>query len=560
MFESIFIQLSVVMVIVAIVSLVMRLLRQPLIVGYILSGILVGPTFLGIIHDHHAFESFSELGIALLLFIVGLGLEISIIRSTLKPVAIVFLMKGLVLLAISLGLGQLVGFSPQESIIIGIGLIFSSTIVVVKSLSDKKEFHRLYGQIAIGVLIAEDILAALALLIIAVLRNEAQTPAEYLPIIASVLFITLLLYLAHSVVLPRIAKSISVSQELLFIFSLGWAFGIAALSLGLGLSMEVGALFAGVSMASLRYAQEISSRLKPLRDFFLVLFFVSLGEKLNITHIVTSLPYAIGLSLITLLIKPLIVQVSLGALGYTKQVGFKTALHLSQISEFSIILAVLAVKGSMIDDQIVDILTLTAMITIAISSYLMHFDDQLFKRFASFLSIFERKNLIKERKQKTHYKLVLIGYHKGGYEFIKTFREMKKPYIVIDYNPLFIESMERQHINHIYGDATDVELLDEIEVHKADIVISTIAESAANAQILRYLYRRNPNIVYICHAHNYAAAAKLYELHASYVMLPHLVGSQRLSDFIRRHGMNRDNFASYRKQQLSKLGKAALKS
>ena len=559
MFESIFIQLSMVMVIVAIVSLIMRLLRQPLIVGYILSGILVGPTLLGIIHDHHTFESFSELGIALLLFIVGLGLDISIIKSTFKPVVTVFLVNMGILLIVSLGAGQLFGFSTIESIIIGAGLIFSSTIVVIKSLSDKKELHRLYGQIAVGVLIIEDIFAAVMLLVIAIIRNEISSGEELIPVFASVAFVSLLLFLAHSVVLPKISKFISASQEVLFIFSLAWAFGIASLSHGLGLSMEVGALFAGISMASMSYAQEIASRLKTLRDFFLVLFFVSLGEKMNISHLITSLPYALFFSFVALAIKPTIVQISLGALGYTRQVGFKAGVHLSQISEFSVILAVLALNSTLISPQIVDILTLTALITIACSSYLMHYDDKLFKKFHRFLSVFERKNIHTEKKLTKQYKFVLIGYHKGGYEFIKTFRDMKKPYIVIDYNPSFIDSMERQGIHHIYGDATDFELLDELEVAKAHIVISTIAEYASNATILRYLHRRNPNITYICHAHNLASASKLYGLHATYVMLPHLVGSQRLSDFIRRHGMNRDSFNLYRRQQLSKLGKTALR-
>jgi hypothetical protein len=259
------------------------------------------------------------------------------------------------------------------------------------------------------------------------------------------------------------------------------------------------------------------------------------------------------------MIKPIIVQTTLGLLGYTKQVGFKTAIHLSQISEFSIILTVLALSSGLIRGEIVEAVTLTAMITLGISSYLMHYDDQLFKRLIRPLGIFEREEVKTEKKSSKHYKLVLIGYHKGGHEFINTFRDMKKPYIVIDYNPAFIEIMDRQHIHNIYGDATDYELLDELEVHKADIVISTISETAANMSILKYLHRRNPNISFICHAQNLTAAAKLYNNNAVYVMLPHLVGSQRLSDFIRRHGTKKTSFESYRRIQLSRLGRSALK-
>ena len=559
--ESIFIQLSLVMVIVATMSIVMRILKQPLVVGYILSGIIVGPAFLGLIKDHQTFESFSEIGIALLLFIVGLGLDISVIRTTLRPIATVFITNIAILILFGLGIGQLFQLSIQESIILGIALIFSSTIVVIKSLSDKKELHRLYGQMTVGILIFEDLLAAIVLLAVAIIKGSAGTLNifEMFPIFAAVLFITLLLYLAHSVILPKLSRFLSSSQELLYAFSLAWAFGIAALSLGLGLSMEVGALFAGVSMATMKFAQETSSRLKPLRDFFLILFFVALGEKLNLTHLVNSVPLALCLSIVALMIKPIIVQTTLGLLGYTKQVGFKTAIHLSQISEFSIILTVLALSSGLIRGEIVEAVTLTAMITLGISSYLMHYDDQLFKRLIRPLGIFEREEVKTEKKSSKHYKLVLIGYHKGGHEFINTFRDMKKPYIVIDYNPAFIEIMDRQHIHNIYGDATDYELLDELEVHKADIVISTISETAANMSILKYLHRRNPNISFICHAQNLTAAAKLYNNNAVYVMLPHLVGSQRLSDFIRRHGTKKTSFESYRRIQLSRLGRSALK-
>ncbi len=559
--ESIFIQLSLVMVIVATMSIVMRILKQPLVVGYILSGIIVGPAFLGLIKDHQTFESFSEIGIALLLFIVGLGLDISVIRTTLRPIATVFITNIAILILFGLGIGQLFQLSIQESIILGIALIFSSTIVVIKSLSDKKELHRLYGQMTVGILIFEDLLAAIVLLAVAIIKGSAGTLNifEMFPIFAAVLFITLLLYLAHSVILPKLSRFLSSSQELLYAFSLAWAFGIAALSLGLGLSMEVGALFAGVSMATMKFAQETSSRLKPLRDFFLILFFVALGEKLNLNHLVNSIPLALCLSIVALMIKPIIVQTTLGLLGYTKQVGFKTAIHLSQISEFSIILTVLALSSGLIRGEIVEAVTLTAMITLGISSYLMHYDDQLFKRLIRPLGIFEREEVKTEKKSSKHYKLVLIGYHKGGHEFINTFRDMKKPYIVIDYNPAFIEIMDRQHIHNIYGDATDYELLDELEVHKADIVISTISETAANMSILKYLHRRNPNISFICHAQNLTAAAKLYNNNAVYVMLPHLVGSQRLSDFIRRHGTKKTSFESYRRIQLSRLGRSALK-
>jgi Kef-type K+ transport system membrane component KefB len=548
MTDTIFLQLSLVLVFAAGVSIVMRMLRQPLIIGYILSGILAGPTFLNLIHDHHAFESFSEIGIALLLFIVGLGLNVAVIRSTGRPVLMVFLTNLIVMTLLGVGAAQIYGFSFVEGLIVGMGLLFSSTIVIIKSLSDKKEQTRLYGQIAIGVILVEDIMATIVLLVVAAAGGSGTTANDFSRLALNGVLLTALLVIVGSVIMPRAAKFFAHSQELLFTFALAWAFGVASIFETAGFSIEVGALFAGVSLASLPYAQEISTRLKPLRDFFLVLFFISLGEQLDLQNIQSAILPALGLSVAAIILKPLTIQASLGILGYTKQTSFKTAIHLSQISEFSVILAVLAVDKKLIDGQLVDIMTLTAMITIGISAYLMKYDDELYRTFAKFLQVFERADAKAEKKATQSYKLVLFGYHKGGHEFVRTFREMRKRYVVVDYNPEVIETLERQHIAHIYGDATDFELLEEIGIHKAEMVVSVLPDSAANSMLASYLHKHNPDAVFICHADNYETAEKLYEHHATYVTLPHFIGSEHINAFIRKNGTNKHAFDRHRHQ------------
>lgn len=546
MTDSIFLQLSLVLVLAAGVSIVMRMLRQPLIIGYILSGVIVGPTFLDLIHDHHAFESFSEIGIALLLFIVGLGLNVAVIRQAGKPVLLVFLTNLLVMTIVGMGAGKLLGFTMTEGLIIGVGLLFSSTIVIIKSLSDKKEQSRLYGQIAVGVILVEDIMATIVLLAVAAASGSGTTSADFLKLALNGVLLTALLVLVGSFIMPRLARFFAHSQELLFTFALAWAFGIASIFAVAGFSIEVGALFAGVSLASLPYAQEISTRLKPLRDFFLVLFFISLGEQLDLDNIQDAIIPALALSAIAIALKPLTIQITLGLLGYTKQTSFKSAIHLSQISEFSVIVAVLAVEKKLIGSNIVDIMTLTAMITIGISAYLMKYDDELYRKFARILQLFERKDAKAEKRIAQGYKLVLFGYHKGGHEFVKTFREMHKRYVVVDYNPEVIETMERQHISHIYGDATDYELLEEIGINKAEMVVSVLPDASSNILLATYLHKHNPNAVFICHADNYETAEKLYQHHVTYVMLPHFIGSEHVNAFIRKNGTVKSAFTAYR--------------
>jgi len=341
-------------------------------------------------------------------------------------------------------------------------------------------------------------------------------------------------------------------------FALMWAFGVASLFEVSGYSIEVGALFAGVTLASLPYAQEISTRLKPLRDFFLVLFFVSLGERLGVKSITVALVPALVLSVIVVVIKTVVIATSLGRIGYTSQTAYKVGTHLSQISEFSVILIVMAHGSGIVSQQTVNVMTLTALITIGVSTYIMHYNDSIYRKVAAWIKFIERPNPKLEPRPDSGYKLILFGYHKGGHEFIKTFREMRKRYIVVDYNPDVTDVLERQNINYVFGDATDYELLEEIGVHTAELVVSTITDLDTNLLLVRHVNQWNKNGIFICHASSYDAAAKLYEHGAAYVMLPHFIGSEQMSAFIRRNGSDREAFDKYRKRHIMTLGKMAI--
>ncbi|CAN5159842.1 cation:proton antiporter [soil metagenome] len=557
--QSIFYQLSIVMVIAAGISLFLRFFRQPLIIGYILTGIVVGPSLLGVIHSHDAFESFSQIGITLLLFVIGLGLNVNVIKDTGKPVFII-------VLAVLTGVGgvgaltaTLLGFSMKASIIMAVALLFSSTIIVVKSLSDKKEQSRLYGQIAIGVLLVEDLAATIALLLVSTSSSADKESASFIVLLARGACLAGLLTLIGGYILPRLSKLFASSQELLYVFALAWAFGVASAFRWSGFSIEVGALFAGVALAHLPYVQAIASKLKPLRDFFIVLFFVGLGEELGLNNIATALLPALLFSLIILIMKPVLIMSSLGWLGYTKQTSFKTAVHLSQISEFSIVLMVLAVNTGAADKELISITTLTALITIASSAYLMKYDDRLYNFLQKPLSIFERNRTKKEVRSLGHYPLLLLGYSEGGQGFVKTFREMKKRYIVIDYDPDVIEVLERQHIHHMYGDATDTELLEEINIHKSELIISTITSTTTNRILAKFIVDANPDAVFICHADTLDDAEHLYNAGAAFVLMPHHIGDEHINQFIKRNGASPGVFTKHRRQHLTQLGGLAIK-
>lgn len=558
--SSIFTQLSVIIVIGGVISVLMRLLRQPLIIGYIITGIIVGPSLLGLIHDKAVFEAYSEIGITLLLFIIGLGLNVGVIKNLGK----VSLTTAATLLTLVGGMGVAAGFlldfTSTEAMIIGFALFFSSTIIILKVLSDKRELTRLHGQIALGVILVDDVVATFALLFVAAAGTAGALGLNDIAVlILRGIGLGAALYVFSAKVMPHFIKFLAGSQELLFVFTIAWGFGVATLFDISGFSHEVGALFAGVSLASLPYATEMASRLKPLRDFFIVLFFVTLGENLSFNALQQSLVPAFILSLIVIIGKPLFVMSSLGALGYTKLTSFKAAINLSQISEFSIILVVYAASVGLVSEGLTAVITLVALITISTSTYLMQYDDTIYHLLESKLHIFERKNIKEHQHKRLSYPIILFGYHRGGHEFLQAFRDMKQRYLVVDYDPEVIEHLDRQGVRNTYGDATDEELLHEISAHKARLVVSTITDMSVNRSLLGYLRYHNPTAVFICHADGYDQAADLYKHGATYVMLPHFLGSERIGGFIRKHGFNHKAFDAYRKQHVITLGKSALR-
>lgn len=558
--QHIFTELSLVLVIVAGISFVMRLLRQPLILGYILSGIIVGPLLFDLIHAKEAFAGFSQIGIALLLFIIGLGMNAGVIRSlgrvSITTAGVILTLVG----GLGVGAATLLGFDIKTALVMGVALFFSSTILILKVLSDKREVSRLHAQIAIGVILVDDIVATIAIVLVAAASSGGANIGDLGLLFAKAVGLGLLLYLAGAHVIPRFSKAFARNQELLFVFAVAWGFGIASLFGLAGFSHEVGALFAGVSLAGLPYAMEMGTRLKPLRDFFVVLFFVSLGETFVFHDFAGTVIPALVLSAIVLIGKPLFTMATLGALGYTKLTSFKASIHLSQISEFSIVLVVLATQTGLINTQAASIMTLVALITIAVSSYLMKYDDPLYRRFHGALGIFERKEPTERKQKRGLYAAILFGYHHGGHEFLNLFRDMKQRYLVVDYNPEVIEHLESQGIRHAYGDATDTEFLEEINAGHANFIASTIIDRRVNMQILTYLHRYSEEITFICHARTYEDALELYEHGAAYVILPRFLGSEYITSHIKRYGMDKKAFEGFRARHIVSIGKAAVEN
>lgn len=550
--HDIFLGLSLIIVLGTAMALFMRLINQPLIIGHIITGILVGPAVFDLIKEPETFETFSSIGIALLLFIVGLGLNPRVISELSKVVAIVGL-SGVALTTLIGGFGSLVlGLDRTEAALFGIALSFSSTIIILKLLSDRHEQMRLHGKIIIGVTLVEDLLATLALLFIIAKGNESSFSLSSVGILGlKGLLIGSVMFLISAFILRRTHRFIASSQEFLFLFAIAWGFGSAALFESIGFSQEIGALFAGVLLADLPYAQEISTRLRPLRDFFLVLFFIALGANFSFESLSGSIPLIIFGTVVVVVLKPFFIAAIMMLIGYTKKTAFKGAVLTGQISEFSLIFMALGARQGLVDESVLYTVTFITLLTIAITTYLVTYSDRIYAIFGHRLTFFEKHGKTRhESHVSQRYELVLFGFQKGGHEFLRVFKQLDKPYVVVDYDPEMVDALEHQKIHYIYGDASNPELLDELEMENAKLVVSTITDFETTASLLDYLDKHNPDAVSICMAETPKNAVELYHSGASYVMLPHYIGSEKLSEFIRKVGLKKSEFKKLRSKHL----------
>lgn len=554
--NELFSGLSILIVVGATVAMFMRYIGQPLLVGHIITGIIVGPALLHVVQSEEDLRVFGELGIALLLFIIGLGLNPGVVKEVGKASFAVTLSQITLTTLAGLLVGRSIGLELREALFLGIGFAISSTIVALKLLSDKKEQGRLYGKLTIGATLVEDIVAAILLLLVASAQNgQWLTIDPLLSLTIKALAIGLAMYVVVSRLLPKIEKFLASDQELLFLFAIAWGLGTSALLAEAGFSLALGALAAGVFLAPRPYAQEIASKLRPLRDFFVIVFFITLGAGLAFDNFNDLILPIIAGTLVVIIFKPLIILSVLGILGYTKRTSFKTATTLTHVSEFSIILVVLGVSQGLIGQNVVTILTFVTLISIAISTYLITYNDRIYNKLESYLNMFERRKAHDEKVIPENYELVLFGYQRGGHEFVNLFKHLKKKYVVIDYDPEIIDTLESRKINYLYGDAMDIEMLDEAGIEHAGLIVSTIPDFGINSFLLKHLAHKNPSAVSIMHADDPLEAAKLYEEGASYVVLPHYIGSEKISSFIGRSGLSKSAFSKEREKHLIYLEK-----
>ena len=550
--EGIFFQLGILTVCAAGLGIVARLLKQPIIAAYLLTGVLLGVGGTNIIPDSANTQDIAKVGIVFLLFLVGLELNISQIRRLKKVVLVTGLVQLGVVFAATYGATVALGYAPLTAAYLGIAASFSSTAVVLKWLTDRHELAALHGRIAVGILLLQDVVAMLLLMVIAGSSREALSILSGTAWLLKGATFFVGVWLLTKYVLPRLFFYIAKSTELLFLASIAWAFLFAMVADALGFSKEIGAFTAGLSLATLPYSLEIISRIRPLKDFFLTVFFVVLGLEVAPAVVHGNLEIIVVLTLIVLFLKSAVISVTMARLGYPKRPAYLTGAVLGQMSEFSLLVVLIGASVGQIPDEIVAVTSAVVVLTVILNTYwnaLNRFVYPFLVKPLKFIGGQVRAKELRYRPGRKEGHVLMFGANRTGYHILKTFEKYKEEVVVIDHNPEVIRRLLHRGIPSVYGDIDDYELLQEVGLPDARTIVSTVPSTPANLYLIRHVRAHNPNALIILTAEQVKDALTLYEAGADYVIIPHMLGGEQAAQMLEGVEAHLTDPAAFRKRR-----------
>ena len=524
--------IGLVIIAAAVIAAFASKFRQPLLLGYVLAGILIGP-LLGLVSNPEPIKILSELGIAFLLFIIGLELDL----KRIKDVGLVSSVIGLIQVAVTTAAGYFIaiilGFKSLEAAYIGLVISFSSTMIVAKLLGEKKELESLHGELVLGVLIIQDIIAVIVLSLIGIAGHISLQTAS--PVLVKGFLLIAASYAIYKYLLPFFLEEAVHSTELIFISALTTMFVFSAVAMYFGYSFSIGAFIAGVALSTTRYNHEITGRVKPLKDFFLVLFFVTLGMQMVFRNVQSILLPLAALLIAVLLLKPLLIFLIVKAFKYSNRTAFFTGAQLAQVGEFSLVLAAQGILLAHITQSLFSMLIALTIITMVLTAYIIKFDDDLYNQLFSQIlkpfgkeSVKENYNIKKEMKGHT----VIFGLHKMSERIIDGLKKSGKKFIVVDHNPEKARMLAARNISCICSDMTNPEVYEHLNLPNAKTVISAVHNLAANTALIRQVKRENRKATVMVACNSEDEAIRLYEAGADFVIIPLILGGQKAIDYL----------------------------
>lgn len=514
---------------VVVVSLVVKFLRQPIIIGYVLSGILFGILFS---KENVATEQtivLSELGITFLLFLMGIEFDLKSLKYLGKDIFISTLIQSVVFFCVAYLICSLFGVPQTESVYLSILFMFSSTLLVANLLEEKKETQLLSGKIILGTLVVQDFFAITILTLLYVYQQESLTGIIAVP--AKGLLLITVAIITSRYLLGRLLGFSSKYPELLYIVSLGICFSFVELAAFLDYSTTIGAFIGGITVANTIYKNDILSRLRPLVAFFNLLFFVGLGFEAKFTLDTHVLLLISVLCAVCFAVKPIVTYATLRFKGYDTRTAWSAGIHLAQFSEFGIIIIGVAVTQGMV--PLVSSPALLAVIaTMILSSYFIKYEPQLYAFVEPILRRLGRVTLAPRVHAHLHnldYQVVLFGYYDLSHELIARLRQLGKKIIVIEHDPEHITFLKKEGIEFVYNSVHNPEFFREFRFKNVELVLSSLQRLEENITLIKELRAHNPALVAIVTARTVHDALELYNHGADYVIYADYLHEERVS-------------------------------
>ncbi len=548
--SNVFLQMSVLLGITVSIAFFIRLLKQPLIIAYIVAGITAGPAFFNIVHhDRSLYDLFAQFGVVLLLFIIGLNLNFRHLKKIGRVSFIVAICQVIFTSFVGTFILMTLGFSLVSAMFVAVAMTFSSTIIILKLLADKKDTDTVYGKYTIGVMLVQDLIAITIMVVLGVAGSKEMSFIAFLPLILKGILAILAIIGIAKYILPKIIKHIASSSEFLFLFTITWCFGVASLLYWLGFSLEIGAIVAGISLSASPYQPEIASRIKPLRDFFLVLFFIVLGSQMHIASFKEVALPGIILSLFILIGNPLILYVLFRRMKFTRRNSFLSGLTAAQVSEFGFVMLFTGRQAGFVSGNEIPVFTLVAIATIFASSYLIMYNEQIYRLFLPMFQLFGPDKLRQASRPPRAYDAWIVGYHRIGKKVAETLKELGTSFAVIDFDPSAIEELHIKKIPSVFGDIADVEFLSDLPIGSSRLIVMTIPAVDDQVNFITHARKLRPNILIIANAYYPQEAQTLYEEGADYVMMPHAVGGSWIAKTLKAKKITRESLAKLRANQ-----------
>jgi Kef-type K+ transport system membrane component KefB/Trk K+ transport system NAD-binding subunit len=534
-------QIALAIVTATVFAFVAKIARQPLILGYIVAGVIIGPTEgLGWITTHEI-EPIAELGLILLLFMIGLEIDLKKLRKAGVRLATAGATQFPVCVALGLAVAPLFGFSSASfaAVYFSVAMALSSTMIVVKLLYDKSELDTVPGRISLGILVFQDIWAIFFLALQPDLRNPA--PAVLLVSAVKGMAVVVFAMLVSRWILPVLFRSIAKLPELMILGALGWCFLITLIAAWLGLSKEMGALIAGVALSTFPYNLDVIAKVISLRDFFITLFFVTLGAQIPQPS-AAVLATAVAASAFLVLSRFLSITPVLYMLGSGTRVSLIPAINLSQVSEFSLVICTLGVGLGHIDAQVLSVVVLTLVITAVAGTYAILYNYEIYSLMEPVLRRLGLRDVVETtvETQAVDRPIVLLGFFRTAssllHELLALDPKLADEIAVIDFNPDVKRELDRRGILAIYGDISHADTLHHANIHAARVLVSTIPDSVlkgtTNAQLITLAAKLAPHARTIVTAETFSSARDLYAQGASFVFSPRIMNARELARIV----------------------------